>query len=276
MNSFKQQCIALRKKDKTIIEIMAITGRSKSSIHFHIKDIPLSQKKLEKISEHSKKRALALSGARKGIAKRPIKKFETWTPELVSLVSHLMFDGEIIKKKCSYVNRSEALMERVKKLMRCVYDFPPKLIFIEMSGVHKIQYYNVALGNFLYEKAIELQTSITILSKEEQREFLRAFFDDEGCMDFRPKRNLRCVRGYQKDRKILILVQNLLASFGIETTIREPNEVVITRKENLIKFQKEINFSKGVRPNPNRSNGLRKQEIEKREILDQAIKSFKI
>lgn len=275
MKSFKEQCIALRMKDKTINEIMAITGRSKSSIHFHIKDISLSQKKREQISERSRKQALTLSGARKGIAKRPIKKFNTWTPEMVLLVSHLMFDGEIIKKKCSYVNRSEALIERVEKLMRCVYDFPPKVIFVEMSGVHKIQYYNVALGNFLHGKAIELQKNIISFSKKDQREFLRAFFDDEGCMDYRPKRNLRRVRGYQKDRKILMLVQKLLSNFNIESIICEPNEVVVTKKENLIKFQKEINFSKGVCPNPNRSNGLRKDLVEKREILDQAIKSFK-
>jgi hypothetical protein len=275
MKSFKEQCIALRKKDKTINEIMAVTGRSKSSIHFHIKGISLSPKKLAEISENSRKQAIVLSSERKGKSLRAFKSFETWTPDLVLLISHLMFDGEVLKKRCSYNNRSQALIERVERLMRQVYDFPPKLIEDKVSGVYKIRYYNVALGNFLHQKALVLQKKISNLSKNEQREFIRAFFDDEGCMDFRPSRNLHCVRGYQKDRKILILIKKLLTSFDIEAIIREPNEVVITRKENLEKFQKEINFSKGVCPNPNRSNGLRKDLVEKREILDQAIKSFK-
>lgn len=265
----------MRMKDKTINEIMAITGRSKSSIHFHIRDIPLSQKKQEQISERIIKQAIAIAGARKGKSLRPFKSFEKWTPELVLLVSHLMFDGEIIKRKCAYNNRSQSLIDRVEKLMRIVYDFEPKYYIDKVSGVTKISYHNVALANYLRERALELQVGIISLGKEEQREFIRAFFDDEGCMDFRPERNLRCVRGYQKDREILVLIKKLLSNFDIQATIREPNEVVITRKENLEKFQKEINFSKGVCPNPNRSNGLRKILVEKREILDQAIKSFK-
>jgi intein/homing endonuclease len=237
MNSFKQQCIALRKKDKTIIEIMAITGRAKSSIYTHIKNIPLSQKKQEKISEQSRKQARANAGARKGKSLRPIKIFGAWTPELVLLVSHLMFDGEILKKKCYYNNRSKVLIERVENIMRQIYDFPPKIFIDKVSGVYKIRYYNVALGNFLYTKAIELQECILSLHKSEQREFVRAFFDDEGCMDYRPLRNLRQVRGYQDDREILKLMQRLLRNFDIDSKLQGVNEVVINGKENLKRFQ---------------------------------------
>ena len=111
--------------------------------------------------------------------------------------------------------------------------------------------------------------------KVEQREFIRAFFDDEGCMDYRPDRNLRRVRGYQNDRSILILIQKLLTSFDIGSKLQGKNEVVITGKGNLKKFQREINFSKGVRLNPRRANSIWKKPIEKRELLDMAIKSFK-
>ena len=275
MNSFKQQCIALRKKDKTLIEIMAVTGRSKSSVYTHIKDIPLSQKKQERISERSRKQARANAGARKGKSLRPFIPFDAWTPELILLISHLMFDGEILKKKCYYNNRSKVLIERVEKIMHEIYDFSPKIFMDKVSGVYKIRYYNVALGNFLYTKAIELQEDIVRLHKNCQREFIRAFFDDEGCMDYRPLRNLRQVRGYQNDREILKLIQELLQNFDIDSKLQGVNEVVINGKENLKRFQKEINFSKGVCPNPNRTNTSRKQLIEKREILDQAIRSFK-
>lgn len=275
MNSFKKQCIELRKKDKTLDEIVVITGRSKTSIWFHIKDIPLSERKRKEININSGKRGIAAAEARRGVSAREYSSFDKWNPKLVLLVAHLIFDGELSKTSCGYNNRSTALVSRVEKLFHTIYKFEPKRHYNEVTGVYRIHHHNVALANYLGNKSVELLATIHDLPKNYQKEFLRAFFDDEGCMDYRPKRNLRRVRGYQKDRRILILVQKLLNNFNIGSIICEPNEVVITRKENLIKFQTEINFSKGVCPNPNRSNGLRKQEIEKREILDQAIKSFK-
>ncbi len=275
MNSFKQQCITLRKKDKTLGEITFITGRSKTSVWFHIQDLQLSERKRKEISFNSGKRGIAAADARRGISKRTYTTFDTWTPKLVLLVAHLVFDGELSKASCGYNNRSTTLITRVEKLFSIIYKFEPKRHFNKVTGVHRIHYHNVALAQYLHTKADRLKEEIVKLSLPYQREFLRAFFDDEGCMDYRPARNKRCVRGYQKDREILILVKKLLSNFNIESTIREPNEVVITRKENLIKFQTEINFSKGVCPNPNRSNALRKTEVEKREILNQAIKSFK-
>jgi len=83
------------------------------------------------------------------------------------------------------------------------------------------------------------------------------------------------IRGYQKDLHILILVQRLLAQRGIAAQVKQPNEVVISGKENLRKFQKEINFSPGVRINGRRSNSIWKQSLEKRELLARAIVSFK-
>jgi intein/homing endonuclease len=227
------------------------------------------------IADVSRKRAIKLADARRGKSKKSFRPFTKWTPELVLLVSHLMFDGEILKKRCYYNNRSKVLVERVEKIMIHIYDFPPKIFTDRVSGVYKIRYYNVALGNFLYTKAIELQENIVRLHKDGQREYLRAFFDDEGCMDYRPVRNLRQVRGYQNDRVVLKLVQQLLQNFDINSKLQGTNEVVINGKENLKRFQEEINFSKGVCPNPNRTNSLRKDIIEKRTLLDQAIKSFK-
>jgi intein-encoded DNA endonuclease-like protein len=108
-----------------------------------------------------------------------------------------------------------------------------------------------------------------------KREFIRAFFDDEGCMDFRPKNNVRKVRGYQKNMQILRIIKALLADLDITARIVFPNEVVIVGKENLIRFEREINFSPGVYMNGARSNSRWKKHIEKRELLRRAIESFK-
>lgn len=274
MNSFREQCRALRKKDYSIIEIVRITGRAKSSIHTHIKDIPLSGKKMRAIRKASGRRIRVYAIARKGKSNRPFKRFEKWTPNMVLLVAHLIFDGEI-RHGGIYNNRSEALIERVERCMRDLYNFEPTRYKNALTGVSRISYYNVELAMFLKQKANELVKNIKNMSTSLKREFLRAFFDDEGCMDYRPKSNRRQIRGYQKDIKILKLVRVLLDDLKIGSRVVKPNEVVIAGKENLIQFEREINFSQGVYMNGNRSNSRWKRHIEKRELLRRAIKSFK-
>ena len=206
---------------------------------------------------------------------RNFKKFESWSKETALLVSHLLFDGEISHASCIYNNRSAALIKRVKNLMRSIYDFNPKEYINIETGVSRISYHNVALANYLKNKSEELLTQAPNLQLELKREILRAFFDDEGCMDFRPNTNSRRIRGYQKNIKILKLISTLLFDIGIESCFQKPNEVVISGKENLLKFQKEINFSRGVYINGNRTNSIWKKHLEKRDLLDKAIASFK-
>jgi intein-encoded DNA endonuclease-like protein len=158
--------------------------------------------------------------------------------------------------------------------MKNVYDFEPKRYKDLVSGVIRIGYFNVALSAYLQEKSKLLFESVEQARPALKREFLRAFFDDEGCMDYRIKTNARRIRGYQKDPSVLMTVQNLLKDFAIESQIQAPNEVVISGKENLIGFKREIDFSAGVRINGNRSNSVWKEDLEKRILLERAIESF--
>ncbi|MBI2612970.1 LAGLIDADG family homing endonuclease [Candidatus Kaiserbacteria bacterium] len=159
--------------------------------------------------------------------------------------------------------------------MKDIYHHEPKYWTDRITGVSRISYFNVALASYLESKSQDLKNNILKLPIDLKREFIRAFFDDEGCMDFRPSRNLRQIRGYQKNMDILYLVQRLLGNFGIGADVKRPNEVVIRGKENLEKFQREINFSSGVRINGNRPNSIWKESLEKRELLERAIASYK-
>ena len=275
MNIFKQRCIELRKDDRSIIEIMRITGRPKTSIYQHIRSIPLSTERLERYRTASGRRIRKFTVARKGKSARSFRAFSAWSPETVLLAAHLLFDGEISRKICTYNNRSRALIERVERLMQSIYDFEPKRYKNQITGVNRISYHNVALGAYLQKRTLELLREIKILPPSFKREFLRAFFDDEGCMDFRPENNRRRIRGYQKDMRILRLVRIILDDLGIPARVVRPNEVVIVGKGNLEKFEKEINFSSGVYINGNRTNSRWKKHLEKREILRRAIASFK-
>jgi hypothetical protein len=73
----------------------------------------------------------------------------------------------------------------------------------------------------------------------------------------------------------LELIQKLLKDFNIESKIDSKyKEIVISRKESLIRFRNEINFSRGIYINPKRRNSIWKQKLEKREILDKIINSY--
>ncbi len=275
MDSFKEQCIALRKQDKSVIEIMKITGRPKTSIYQHIKDIPLSPARIQQYRAAAAARIKKYPLERKGKSVRQFSRFNHWTPDTVQLVAHLLFDGEITHGSCVYNNRSLALIQHVEKLMQSLYSFEPRQWLNQLTGVLRISYHNVALSAYMREKTLNLLKEVGGLSMECKRAFLKAFFDDEGCMDFRPAIHHRQVRGYQKDVPILVLVQRLLNDFDIPARVVKPNEVVIVGKENLMRFDREINFSPGVYMNGNRSNSRWKKHVEKRALLKQAIASFK-
>jgi len=275
METFKQKCITLRKQDRSLLEIAKITGRPKTSVYFHIRDIPLSSDKLKKVHQLNLQHLTRVAESRRGKSARGFKTFDTWNTEKVSLVAHLLFDGEIKRYGCFYNNRNKMLLDRVERHMKELYAFPPARYYNQLTGVSRISYFNVALGAYVMQKADELLLEIKKMPTDTKRSFLQAFFDDEGCMDFRPSTNSRRIRGYQKDTGILKLVSSLLSDFGIESNFQKPNEVVISGKENLLNFQKEINFSPGVFINGNRTNSIWKKHLEKRDLLDRAISSFK-
>ena len=275
MNVFKEQCIVLRKKGYSITEIVMATGRAKSSVYLHIKDIPLSKERVRQYKVASGERIREFALARKGKSARAFKTFDEWSADSVLLVAHLLFDGEIARTRCAYNNRSIALIERVERLMHEWYDFEPSRYYNNVTGVSRITYNNVALSAYLHKKSKELLRIVKNMSLDCKHEFLRAFFDDEGCIDYRPEENRRSIRGYQKDVSILKLVRAILVDVCIDSRVVQPNEVVIVGKENLVQFEKEINFSSGIYMNGNRSNSRWKKHIEKRELLKQAIRSFK-
>ena len=272
---FKQKCIELRKKDLSIYEIAEILNRPKTSIYFHVKKLPLSAKRLALAKKLQTDRIVKYSLSKKGksaLGRHP-KNFVNWTPQLVNLVGHLIFDGEISRGSCVYTNRNKSLLNKVSRFMQEVYKFKPVLIE-STPDVYRISYHNIELTNMMREKARELLGKIISMPETYQRELLKAFFDDEGCIYWR--KNKRAIRGYQHNVKLLNLIKKLLNNFEIEGKVDEKyKEIVIGRKENLLKFRDEINFSPGVRINGKRSNSIWKQHVEKRELLARAIATYK-
>lgn len=275
---FKQKCSELRGQDYTLSEMVRVLKRPKTTIFFHIQNVPISDKLKQKLRDINrtkldKARAMGLT-TKKGVSwkNRHCKEFTKWSPALVNLIAHAMFDGEISYSRVAYHNRSVALIKNFSDKMRLVYSYKPK-VYKKGDGVITLGYHNVELADLFNKKRNELLTGIKILSRESKLEFLRAFFDDEGAVEFKNKKRL--VRGYQHNNRILFIVKELLSEINIESKVdKKYFEIIISRKENLIKFQKLINFSPGVRVNGQRSNSIWKESLEKREILNRAINSY--
>src|SRR3989344_1141343 len=107
---FKNWCQNLRIKGHTLSEISAITNRPKTTVHFHVKNIPQTNKLLEKIKK-IRANSIKGRGPKKGksLLGRKYVEFENWQPEHVNLFAHVLFDGSIRKTGILYYNRSKAL-----------------------------------------------------------------------------------------------------------------------------------------------------------------------
>lgn len=272
----KEKCVELRRRGFTITEIMEALNLPKTTVYDHIRDIPKNKILLKKLEMVQKRATLILrqycpvvkGKSWKGRSCREIKVF---SPDLVNLIAHSIFDGEIKHGAVVYHNRSVVLIDNFKEKMKIVYDFEP--IFYEKDGVKRISYYSVELSNYFEDQSRVLLKIISTLPVEHHRKFLKAFFDDEGCVRY--VRKTRTVKGYQYNDKILFLIQRLLKNFNIESKV-DPrfHEIIISRRDNLIKFAKEINFTSGLCVNGKRSNSVWKKNLEKREILKRAIDSY--
>jgi AcrR family transcriptional regulator len=246
--STKEKCVILRNKGFTLGEIIKATGFPKTTIYYHIKDIPLPAEVIERIKQKNTRRINEFNiKVRKGkcVPGRIVIKPKGWTYELIFLIAHFMFDGEITNHSCIYSNRNKALVDQIKFLMRKIFNLKPHNLFNKETGVYRISYHYVELADYMRKKSNELKKRITDASSIEKKIFLQAFFDDEG--NVHKYKNIRTVRGFQHNLEILKSVQKLLKDFDIESRIDEKyKEIVISRKPNLIKFRDKINFSKDV------------------------------
>lgn len=266
----------MRKDGFTLTEIMNKTGLSKTTIFHHIKIIPKSnnlKNRLLVISRAVQKR-IANSRRGKSVKNYVFKKPEKWNPDLVNLMAHFLFDGRITRTSCLYYNRNKILIDNVIVKMKKFLSVDDYKIYHDHNGVTRLAYHHVELAVFIRDKTIELLNYILSAPKVERIAFLRSFFDDQGSVDFR--KVIRRVRGYQHNDNILFLIQRLLKDFQIESKVDTRfHEIVVGRRENILKFAKKINFLKGVRVNGKRSNSVWKKSFEKRTILAKLLSSYK-
>lgn len=269
------KCRKLRIRGYSLGEISFATGVSKSTLYSYVKDIVLNFKQKKEIEVRRKEKNKNKVNPRKDrcLPGREIIKPESWSNDLVHIVAHFMFDGRVDDDGCIYYSKDKYQINHMKQLLRRVFKAKPT-IKLRDNNVYGLTFYHVEFANYIKNRRNDLPRYLNNgASKLKKKIFLRAFFDDEGCVFY--KYDKRRVRGYQKSRLILEQIRGLLNNFDIESRInRNGNEVEISGQENLIKFSKEINFSPRIYINPNRKNGIWKERISKRKILDSLLKSY--
>lgn len=271
------ECRKLRENGLSIGEIARTLHIPKTTAYGYVKDILLTCGQKEKIEERRKSLASSKPNPRKGkcIPGREIIKPKTWSKDLLHIVAHFMFDGRIEKHACVYYSSSKYQIVHLRKLVYKLFKAKSTLRKRD-NDTFVLSFYNVELVDYIKNKTNDIFGYLNNGAfKEEKRIFIQTFFDDEGNIYYN-KDDKRRVRGYQKSYQLLQRVQKLLNEFNITSTInKSKNEIEISKRENLMRFANEINFSPKIYINPLRKNSIWKKKIQKRKLLELALSSYK-
>jgi len=206
---------------------------SPSTAHKYSKEIKVSEngKKriLNKIIKNQKKFASTFSKEKK------IKENKNITPEKVRIISHCLFDGSVNSTKngvyrVQYTNASKISVNEFISDMKNVFGLEPTE-YSKVNGKniewYTVSFYSKKLFNRILQSLPEYSTAkencrlkpwILNLSSKLKSEFLRAFWDDEGCIDINGK-----IHGKSKSKKVIKQLKEIHASLGIKTSIWRDN-----------------------------------------------------
>jgi len=183
---------------------------------------------------------------------------------LVRIVAHLMGDGCVTKKYFAYYNKNQLLIDNFEKDVLNVF---PKVHVTKgkvNSGTHFRMITNKSIIEFLKSilpdyRSHTLSIPSMINNRDLKKEFLRALYDDEGCVGLRAfkktneiKRNLTLSSNSRRliEEIKLMLCNNFgIVSNKIQTCVKNRDEKIftnyvlsITGKSNFEKFREKIGF----------------------------------
>ena len=186
-------------------------------------------------------------------------------------------DGYLSKKYVRYSNTCSVLIEEFVKDMEQEFSFVHFTKGTTNTGTPFVQFSNKAITEqFLnhlpdfHSSAIYIPESVKKVGKHVKREYIRAFYDDEGCAALRIfgktkewKRNITLTSNslqMLEEIKSVFLIDFSIACNKIIRNKKQDRAYVlgISGKENITKFYREIGF---IHP-------------KKKELLDIMLKSY--
>jgi hypothetical protein len=185
-----------------------------------------------------------------------------FTPSLAGVLGHIIGDGYVEMNKgtplIGYTNKCTTLIDEFKMSIKEVFGHTTPYERILNYDVHNVRY-SAIIGCILSNLIGQLPDSLTQmllmisqLDEECKSSFLRALFDDEGCVTI----NKYQVIIEMTNRKVIEVIKTLLLDFEIESgkTSERINEdrlpkykLAVSGKENLTRFDKIIGFSHPIK-----------------------------
>ena len=182
---------------------------------------------------------------------------------LARIVAKISGDGHLSKRQIMYFNTSATLREEFKEDIKVIFGKPKMSEGIMSSGTPYVAVFGKSIVNILLQflpsyNSHDIYIPKEILNSENKilKEYIRTFYDDEGCASLRLNKKTnewkRSVTLTSNSYNILQQIKEILLNLEIKTNkiIRTKpksdydNSFVlgITGKDNFGKFQQEIGF----------------------------------
>jgi DNA-binding phage protein len=214
---------------------------------------------------------------------KPLKKgFDKITKEKVRIYAHSIFDGYVSKNNSyviSYINKNQELLSEFENDMGFVYGLKPTRSKVG-SGVTQLIY----SSKLMHLDILNFDKTIIITNDEYKKIYLKAFFDDEGCVHFNLKKGMFSVSGSQKCEEELLFIKSLLEDLGIQSRISEPT-ITIGRNKSILRYSKLIGFthpekrkklSNALNHYQKRFEKINNQNIRIKELTEKGLTPYKI
>ncbi len=184
---------------------------------------------------------------------------------LARVVAHYMGDGCVTNRYAAYFNKNETLLKNFEKDILSLFEGVHIIRGKCNSGTKLIQIQNKQIIKFLKELVSDYRSSALkfprfINHKDLEREFLRAIYDDEGCVALRTfkktndiKRNITLSSNSKEFlEKIKEILKNDFDITSNKLTLNKRSRGVkeyinyvlsISGRSNFIKFKELIGFN---------------------------------
>lgn len=183
---------------------------------------------------------------------------------LCRVIAHLMGDGCVTNKYFAYFNKNETLLNNYRKDVLSLFGNIHLTTGKYNSGVRLIQVQNKEIISFLRGlvkdfKSNGLEFPEFVKDNQEKVEFLKAIYDDEGCVALRTfrktneiKRNITLSSNSSKFleqiktilyNEFSIISNKIIRTIKIKNSKEYVNYVLsITGRDNFLKFREKIRF----------------------------------
>lgn len=238
----------LRKKGYSYKELSKKFNISKSTAYKYSSSIKLTNRSMNIIFKKIEKRQKEFIQDYAKLKNLPKK--INWSINKIRIISHCLFDGSVSKNVARYTNSSKALIDQFIEDMFSVYGINPSRIEV-LGGKHLNKYTVYFCSKRLCSDLFKYTPSYSTASKkskipnkvfnssnEEISEFLRSFWEDEGCVTIKGE-----ILGRIKSKKVRDQLFKLHKMLDIDCKKYNCSDnmfgIRITRREdNLKKFEK--------------------------------------